>query len=37
MRLSDRDKADLCFGIVTTAAVYAILVIAARGMALGWW
>ena len=37
MRLSDRDKADLCFAFAAFAATYSIIALAAHGMAQGWW
>ena len=37
MRLSDKDKADICFAAAVPAAIYAIFVLAAHGMSQGWW
>ena len=37
MRLSDKDKTEFCFGLAASAAVYAIIVLAAHGIAQGWW
>ena len=37
MRLSDKDKADLCFAFAAFAVVYLVIVLAAHGIAQGWW
>lgn len=37
MKLSDKDKADLCFAFAAFAATYLIIVLAAHGIAQGWW
>lgn len=37
MRLDDKARAELCFAFAAFAAVYAVIVAAACGIAEGWW
>lgn len=37
MRLDDKTRAELCFVLAAVAAVYSIIVLAAHGLAQGWW
>lgn len=37
MRLDDKTRAELCFAFATFIGVYLIIVLAAHGIAQGWW
>ncbi|WP_274542582.1 hypothetical protein [Eggerthella sinensis] len=36
-RIDDKTRSELCFAFAAFVAVYAVIVIAARGVAEGWW
>ena len=37
MRLSNKERAELCFAVVVPCAVYLLIAIAAHGISQGWW
>ena len=37
MRLSDKDKADICFAVAAFILTCGAIVLAAHGISQGWW